>query len=180
MVAYFLSLLILSLTNSLFLTFRTLPPSFHSFILLLPFSHSFSHPLQVIGPLTRSYSAFCRIMEWENPLQTLFLLIAFVYTTLKIDAEYALCCPIFVILVLFTKSLIDRKSGQFRKYWVEERNNGKSSSADKYQPVAVLRVAVVGFRNLPSFLEAHKITENSGMKNVLFPSLKLCFVVELL
>ena len=119
-------------------------------------------------------------MEWENPLQTLFLLIVFVYTTLKIDAEYALCCPIFVILVLFTKSLIDRKSGQFRKYWVEERNNGKSSSTDKYQPVAVLRVAVVGFRNLPSFLEAHKITENSGMKNVLFPSLKLCFVIELL
>ena len=105
-------------------------------------------------------------MEWENPLQTLFLLIVFVYTTLKIDAEYALCCPIFVILVLFTKSLIDRKSGQFRKYWVEDRNNGKSSSTEKYQPVAVLRVAVVGFRNLPSFLEAHKITENSGMKNV--------------
>ena len=107
-------------------------------------------------------------MEWENPLQTLFLLIVFVYTTLKIDAEYALCCPIFVILVLFTKSLIDRKSGQFRKYWVEEGNFGKSSIPDKYQPVAVLRVAVVGFRNLPSFLDAHKITENSGLKIVFF------------
>jgi hypothetical protein len=120
-------------------------------------------------------------MEWENPLQTLFLLIAFVYTTLKIDAEYALCCPIFVILVLFTKSLIDRKSGQFRKYWVEEGNFGKSSIPDKYQPVAVLRVAVVGFRNLPSFLDAHKITENSGLKTV-FLFIRIfwcCFLVAL-
>ena len=105
-------------------------------------------------------------MDWENPLQTFILLIIFVYTTLKIDAEYALCCPIFVILVLFTKSLIDRKSGQFRKHWVEEGNISKSSNTDKYQPVGVLRVAVVGFRNLPSFLDAHKITENSGLKTV--------------
>ena len=149
---------------------------FRSFLLpkLSYFSHSLTSltpltlSLQVIGPLTRSYSAFCRIMEWENPLQTLILLIAFVYTTLKIDAEYALCCPIFVILVLFTKSLIDRKSGKFRKYWVEEGNFGKSSIPDKYQPVAVLRVAVVGFRNLPSFLDAKKITENSGLTTVFF------------
>jgi hypothetical protein len=93
-------------------------------------------------------------MDWEDPFLTLLLLLLFVYTTLYINAEYALCCPIFVILALFTKSLIDRKSGQFRKYWVEDGNFSKSAPESVYQPVASIKVAVVGYRHLPSSLPA--------------------------
>ena len=93
-------------------------------------------------------------MEWENPLQTFLLFILFIYTTLYINAEYAFCCPIFIILAVFTKSFTDRKSGKFRKYWVE---NGNSSSPnnEKHEPVGTIRVAVLGFRNIPSLLPEH-------------------------
>jgi hypothetical protein len=93
-------------------------------------------------------------MDWENPLLTFALLVLFVYTTLKINAEYAFCCPIFVILFLFTKSLMDRKSGQFRKDWVENGNFNASVEKNLVKrqcpPMALLRVAVIGFRHLPS------------------------------
>ena len=96
-------------------------------------------------------------MDWEEPVLTFVLFILFIYTTIKINAEYAFCCPIFIILALFSKSLIDRKSGLYKKNWIENGlgpGSGISEKIDieKHQPVAVLRVAVVGFRNLPSFL----------------------------
>ena len=90
-------------------------------------------------------------MEWENPLQTFLLFILFIYTTLYIDAEYAFCCPIFIILTLFTKSYIDRKTGKFQKYWIENEYSSPTNN-EKHEPIAIMRLAVVGFRNIPSLL----------------------------
>ena len=108
-------------------------------------------------------------MDWEDPFLTLSLMAVFIYTTFNINAEYALCCPIFVLLALFTKSLIDRKSGKFRKRWVED-GNSSSAPVEKYQPIAVMRIAVVGYKNLPSFLpDTRKPSPGAGSLILSYP-----------
>ena len=101
-------------------------------------------------------------MEWENPLQTFLLFILFIYTTLYINAEYAFCCPIFIILTLFTKSYIDRKAGRFQKYWIENEYSSHTNN-EKHEPLAIMRLAVVGFRNIPSLLP---IDSNQGPRSL--------------
>ena len=70
----------------------------------------------------------------------------------QVDAEYALSCPIFVALALATKAFLDRRSGQFKRFWVEHGGGLVTEPTEHYQPVAALRVAVVGFRHLPEML----------------------------
>ena len=101
-------------------------------------------------------------MEWENPLQSFLLFILFIYTTLYINAEYAFCCPIFIILTLFTKSYIDRKAGRFQKYWIENEYAALSNN-ERHEPLAIMRLAVVGFRNIPSLLP---IDSNQGTRSM--------------
>lgn len=37
-------------------------------------------------------------MDWENPVYTLAALVCFSYTVWTIDAEYALCVPLFAMV----------------------------------------------------------------------------------
>ena len=115
-------------------------------------------------------------MDWEDPFLTLSLLVLFVYTTFNINAEYALCCPIFVLLALFTKSLIDRKSGKFRKRWVED-GNGSIAPVEKYQPIAIMRLAVVGYKNLPSFLPDTRKPLPAAGRFLSFCSIEFCLIL---
>jgi len=60
------------------------------------------------------------IMNWDNIPLTIFVFFVFVYTCLYIDAEYALCCPLFIFVFLMTKSLRNRRFGLYRKHWIEK------------------------------------------------------------
>jgi hypothetical protein len=99
----------------------------------------------VIGMISSWFTAYNSIMDWEEPTFTGFLFVAFLYTTIKLNAEYALCAPIFIIVVLITKSFLNRRSGRFRKHWIEKGGDFE----DKFRPTAVLRISVVGIRNFP-------------------------------
>lgn len=52
----------------------------------------------IIALFNRCYAEYCYIMDWEDILLTSTLFIAFLAATLCIDAEYALCCPMFVMV----------------------------------------------------------------------------------
>jgi hypothetical protein len=88
------------------------------------------------------------IMNWDSVPITLFVFVVFVYTCLYIDAEYALCCPLFLCVYLMTRSLQRRRFGLYRKHWVEKG----IPEEEMYRPISYLRVSVVGFRNLPKEL----------------------------
>jgi len=100
----------------------------------------------LISLFTDWYSEYCRIMEWENRLLTLSLFVVFVWATLKVDAEYALCCPLFVLVVLLTLSWRRRFNGQYKQYWI---SRGAALASTDTRPAAVLRIFVLGFRNMP-------------------------------
>jgi hypothetical protein len=100
----------------------------------------------LISLFTDWYSEYCRIMEWENRLLTLSLFVVFVWATLKVDAEYALCCPLFALVVLLTLSWRRRFNGQYKQYWI---SRGAALALTDTRPAAVLRISVLGFRNMP-------------------------------
>lgn len=81
-------------------------------------------------------------MEWEEPGFTMILLMAFLYTTLFVSAEYALSIPLFVVVVLMTKMWYYRTSGGFKKRIIE---NDAVTELVPYRPLAILRVAVCDF-----------------------------------
>jgi hypothetical protein len=93
-------------------------------------------------------------MQWEDPIYTFFLLVFFVYACLRLDAEYALCVPLFLVVVLMTRSLYRRSAGELERF-VIERPPDRDDAA--YRPHAVLRVAVCGFKNFTkkSFLSSN-------------------------
>ena len=98
-------------------------------------------------------------MDWEDPFTTGVLFVAFVWTTCRVNAEYALSCPLFVVLALVTKALLDRRSGAFKEYWVNQGGGLVVEEEDLYQPVLSLRIAIVGFRNLP---DVHTTTTSTA------------------
>ena len=63
----------------------------------------------LIGWFTQVYEEYCSIMNWDDPLLTLVLFVVFIYMTLYVNAEYGLSCPLFVLVVLMTRSLHKRK-----------------------------------------------------------------------
>lgn len=95
-----------------------------------------------------------RIVKWEDPVQTGVLLVVFVIACLRLNAEYALCVPLFVIVFLMTRSLYRRSAGELERR-VIERPPDRDDTA--YKPYAVFRVAVCGFRNFTkkSFLSSN-------------------------
>lgn len=85
-------------------------------------------------------------------------LVIFVYLTLYLDSEYALCAPLFILVepsfphsglillqvALMTETWIHREFGYFKKRWVAAEDDSMNYP---YRPVSYLRLAVAGFRN---------------------------------
>jgi hypothetical protein len=110
-----------------------------------------------------------RIMQWEDPLYTLFLFVFFVYACLRLDAEYALCVPLFLVVVLMTRSLYRRSAGELERRVIERPPDRDDST---YKPHAVLRVAVCGFKNFTkkSFLSSNPYPMPSFIKISYLPN----------
>jgi len=120
----------------------------------------FQAALAVFSDLQTEYNY---LVSWRDPWLTSMLFVLFIYTTLFIDAEYALCCPVFVLVVLMTWSLLQRRGGEFTRRWVERSKGAKSEDfgvglgtvpvalppLTKQFPYAVLRIAVTGQSNFP-------------------------------
>ena len=52
----------------------------------------------IIALVNKCYAEYCYVMDWEDIPFTSGLFAAFLAATLCIDAEYALCCPLFVLV----------------------------------------------------------------------------------
>lgn len=88
------------------------------------------------------YNEYCRLMNWEDVVVTSICLVVFVYTTLTINAEYALCCPAFLLVLFATLSRFRRFQGQYRRAIIENIRG----PPDPYRPVGSLRVSVGDWR----------------------------------
>lgn len=72
----------------------------------------------IISSIRASFDRYKRLMDWENPGFTFAMLVLFVYFTLTIDAEYALCAPLFMAVALLSETWYYRHFGYFRMRWV--------------------------------------------------------------
>lgn len=101
----------------------------------------FSAIFALIGLWNREYLS---IMEWKDPPSTFVILLIFLYCTIHVNAEYALSGLMFLVVVLMTRSLFRRNSGQYVRHYVEKGIQPMPQL--DYRPVALIRVAVLGFR----------------------------------
>lgn len=85
------------------------------------------------------FSEYLDLMNWKDFIFTSTMLLVFVYTALKINAEYALCCPVFLALCLFTRAYYRRVSGTYEKETIGRMKNNN----DPYRPIATLTMAVL-------------------------------------
>jgi hypothetical protein len=95
-------------------------------------------------------------MNWKEPFLTFSLFIIFLYSTLKINAEYGLSCILFILVFLSTRMLIRRKLGLYKKYYIEEKyfmqsfeknNNFDEKNIQNFVPYAVAKINLLGFLN---------------------------------
>ena len=121
------------------------------------------------------FAEYCYIMDWENIPLTLTLLLIFLIMVFRVDAEYALCCPLFLLVILMTRSLLCRRNGLYRKKWIEKGIDNLPDSAS----VSVLRIAVCDYRNITYNFQENKllsaITNTQG--TIRNPYVKLSLVL---
>lgn len=92
------------------------------------------------------YEDYCSIMNWDNPFLTAVLFVIFLYMVFKVDSEYGLSCPLFILVALMTRSWYLRKNGTFRQRWITklhiEEKSKDSILHPLHRPVAYLRLSV--------------------------------------
>ncbi len=96
------------------------------------------------------------VLSWENPALSGIALIVLLYCSLFSSTEYILALPIFFFLVHMTLTLGARFSGRFvRTLSMSSAGGGalalpNSSEDGFFQPVAILKVAIIRGRNMLS------------------------------
>jgi hypothetical protein len=95
-----------------------------------------------ISVIVLVYTEYCRLMDWEDILFTGVCFVVFVYTTLTCKAEYALCCPMFVVVLLATIARHRRLNGHYRNALIRNDKRGN----EMYRPLATLRIAALNWR----------------------------------
>ncbi len=121
------------------------------------------------------FAEYCYIMDWENIPLTLTLLIIFLIMVFRVDAEYALCCPLFLLVILMTRSLLCRRNGLYRKKWIEKGIDNLPDSAS----VSVLRIAVCDYRNITYNFQENKLLSaiSNTQGSIRNPYVKLSLVL---
>lgn len=113
-----------------------------------------------INLFNKCYYEYCFIMDWQNIPLSLTLFLTFLASVFLMNAEYALFCPLFIMVVLMTRTLQKRRSGIYRKCWIEKDIDSTNAMP---RSVAILRVAVVDFKNIHSHANfSSSITSSSG------------------
>jgi hypothetical protein len=132
----------------------------------------FSAIFALIGLWNREYLS---IMEWKDPPSTFVILLIFLYCTIHVNAEYALSGVMFLVVALMTRSLFRRNSGQYVRHYVEK--GMQPMPQIDYRPVALIRVAVLGFRTArhSSSVVADTLTPTPSIVQRP-PSIKVVFV----
>ena len=105
----------------------------------------FSRVGAVISAYGWLFDRYNNLMSWKNPVQTFVIMMLFIYCCLYVEAEYALCVPLFLLVYFFTESWINRHFGNFRTQHITPNDNPLDEYS--YRPVSYLHLAVSGFRN---------------------------------
>jgi hypothetical protein len=128
----------------------------------------------IVDLVSNMMTEYQKIVEWDDVVITLICVTLFLYACLKINAEYALCCPFFVVVFLLTTSMLRRRSGAFKMSFIDIKKKKKKKQAasalsydddDLYQPYAIARIAVLRFRrtgNLPEPQQGQVASANSS------------------
>ena len=114
--------------------------------------------VRLVGQMGVEYR---RITQWEEPLLSTTVLLLFVYACLRLNSEYFLCVPLFLLLYLMVSAYLRRADGSFQKQYIEmdsgiassedsKASSSLASSSFHHRAIAVLRIAVCGFRNFSS------------------------------
>lgn len=125
----------------------------------------FQSLINLVGAI---FAEYMDLMNWKDAIFTSTMLLVFVYTTLTINAEYALCCPVFLALCLFTRAYQRRVSGAYTKETIERMKPNN----DPYRPIASLTLAVIETKYAKDPLAANsKVEANSDTTAVSLASL---------
>lgn len=103
----------------------------------------------IVDQVSNIMVEYKKIVEWDEPFLTLICVTAFVYCCLEINAEYALCCPLFLVILLLTSSMLRRQSGSFKMKFITPNKKEEikiKTEESYYQPYATVKLAVIGFR----------------------------------
>ena len=93
--------------------------------------------LSAVGWLGERYG---HLMSWKDPVSTFVIMLLFIYCCLFVQAEYALSVPLFIVVILFTESWMNRHFGHYRAHLVTPVED--PLAAYKYRPLSYLRLAV--------------------------------------
>ncbi len=103
----------------------------------------------LIDLLHELYADYLYLMSWEDPIYTSSLFLLFLFCTLCIQAEYLLSGIVFAWLLTMTRGLYIRKVGIYRQRCI---SRGPKEVLPAYRPVAVLKLALLGFRSNTSHM----------------------------
>jgi hypothetical protein len=92
---------------------------------------------------TTLYEEYLYIMNWEEPILTLFLFVTFLYCTIQVSGEYSLSGVMFFILIMMTRALIRRRNGSYLRVYLSK---GLVDVLPDYRPLAELKIGVLAFR----------------------------------
>jgi hypothetical protein len=117
----------------------------------------------LIDLINLCFEEYLYIMNWSDPIFTSIIFASFLYCVIKIKADYALSGLLFFVFALMTRTLIRRKFGQYKKYYIEK---GIKSITQEYKPVASIKVSVLGY------FDSDEISDSNRIK----PTIKLSYI----
>ena len=109
------------------------------------------------------FGEYMHLMNWNEPLFTLFVFVVFVYVTLTISAEYALSPALLLVVLLFVRTWARRVTGAYTKKVSEK----VKIPNEPYRPLAMLRLAIVDIKYgadplSPSSVSVYSSNASSG------------------
>ena len=126
----------------------------------------------IIAWVEQMYCDYCSIMNWDEPLLTFILFVIFLYMIFHVNSEYALSCPIFILVALMTCSWHRRRTGVYRQKWIEKNYTvPKLLTQNGHRPIAYLRLSVLDYRGFtPSMALISGLPLDNSSKKFIRPA----------
>jgi len=82
------------------------------------FQRHISRANSVIGWFSGAFNKYKKLISWEDPLRSAVVFLFFIWACLSLDAEYAPCIPVALLLFHLIRGHIRRTDGKFSKFWI--------------------------------------------------------------
>lgn len=111
----------------------------------------------ILSDLKSFFGGIQYLLNWDEPALTGLLMIIFVFTCLRFNAEYIASLPLLFLIGIMMHLWNRRRSGKFEKRWVEKERDARIQAEKKleisykiHRPCAKIKAMVTKGRNLRS------------------------------